>query len=120
MEILNRILKKILNQIKQRKKYLYDSQTIKVIQTPGWTENKDKASNNKGNVLFQNGKLKAVVTVVSNEKSLEEIKNELKKSFRSIEEIEESDHYVSFKTNRKKKVSEPIFTSILVMKRLAF
>jgi hypothetical protein len=94
---------------KEETKYLYESQSFKVIELPGWTESKDESTDDKANVMFQNGKLKAVVTVVSNEKSLEQIKNELKTALGSAEEIEDSDHYMSFKSNRKESIRTDIY-----------
>jgi hypothetical protein len=93
----------------EEKEFLYESQVIKVTETPGWKEDKNTSSNDKVNVMFQNGNVKAIVTMVSNEKSLEEIKNELKTAFGSAKEIEESDLYVAFKSNREESIRADIY-----------
>ncbi|OIJ22394.1 hypothetical protein BKP45_07090 [Anaerobacillus alkalidiazotrophicus] len=89
--------------------YLYESQLFIVADTPGWTVHQENTSNDKANVMFQNGKLRAIVTVVSNEKSLEEIKKELKASFRNVEEIEETNNYLSFKSKREESIRTEIY-----------
>lgn len=89
--------------------FLYENQLFIVADTPGWTVHQDKSPNDKANVMFQNGKLRAIVTVVSNEKSLEEIKNELKASFRNVEEIEETNNYLSFKSKREESIRTEIY-----------
>lgn len=89
--------------------FLYQGKNIQVTETPGWIENTNSSYSDEGNVVFENGKVKAIITVVSNEKSLEEIKSELKKSFANAEVIQESSDYVSLKTNRKESIRSDVY-----------
>ncbi|MFD1037826.1 hypothetical protein ACFQ3N_05305 [Virgibacillus byunsanensis] len=100
---------KINNEQKQEvQNYLYESKTVKVIQTPGW-QLQDNSSKDKDNIMFQNENVKAILTSVSHEKSLDEIKSELKASFGNSDAIEEDEQYLSLKSNRKESIRTDIY-----------
>ncbi len=90
-------------------KYLYDSESVKVTETSGWNLKTDSTTEEKVNVVFENGKLNAIVSVISNDKSLDEIKQEIKASYGQIEIMEETDTFISFLTNRKESLRADIY-----------
>ncbi|MFZ3579840.1 hypothetical protein [Virgibacillus sp. DJP39] len=95
-------------QKQEEQNYLYESETVRVIETPGWQQ-QDNSSKNKENIMFQNGNVKAILTSISNEKSLDDIKSELKASFGNSEAIEEAERYLSLKSNRKESIRTDIY-----------
>lgn len=95
-------------QNQEEQNYLYESEIVKLTEAPGWQQ-QNNSNKNEENVMFQNGNVKAILTSVSNEKSLDEIKGELKASFGNIEVIEEAEHYLSLKSNRKERIRTDIY-----------
>ncbi len=91
------------------KNYLYESETVKVTETSGWQHRDRSSKYGEENILFQNGNVKAILTLVSSEKSLDEIKSELKSSFGNSEAIEENENYLSLKSKRKESVQTDIY-----------
>ncbi|WP_156290369.1 hypothetical protein [Oceanobacillus salinisoli] len=96
-------------QMQEEKNYLYESETVKVIETSGWQQQDSSSKYGEENMIFQNGNVKAILTFVSNEKSLDEIKSELKSSFGNSEAIEETEKYLSLKSNRKESIRTDIY-----------
>ncbi|SDM18596.1 hypothetical protein [Sediminibacillus halophilus] len=96
-------------QEQEEKNYLYESETVKVTETSGWSKHDSPSNDGEENILFQNDNVKAILTLVSDEKSLDEIKNELKSSFGNTEAIEENEKYLSLKSNRKESVRTDIY-----------
>ncbi|UFT98902.1 hypothetical protein KO561_17165 [Radiobacillus kanasensis] len=92
----------------QEPNYLYESETVKVTETLGW-QHQNPTNKGEENILFQNGNVKAILTSVSNEKPLEEIKSELKASFANSETMEESETYLSLKSNHQEVIRTDIY-----------
>lgn len=91
----------------EEQKYLFESETVKVIETNGWKENETQSV--EGNLVFENDHVKAIISEVSNEKSLEEIKAELIASLGSVEPIDDSDQHFSVKSLRKESIRTDVY-----------
>ncbi|MFD2046652.1 hypothetical protein ACFSTA_20545 [Ornithinibacillus salinisoli] len=93
----------------EEQNYLYQDEMVKVVDTAGWKKEQENTDDRDNNIVFKNGKVKVILTSVSNERSLDEIKRELKASFGNSEAIEETEQYLSLKTNRKDSVRTDIY-----------
>ncbi|QZT33960.1 hypothetical protein HUR95_00520 [Caldalkalibacillus thermarum TA2.A1] len=82
---------------------------IKVYQLPGWEVGKEGKSDTF-NVTFHRDNLKAIITLVSSDLSLEEIKQTLVTGAGPVEIIEETDTYLALQSKRK----EPVRTDIYI------
>ncbi|MEN2768164.1 hypothetical protein [Ornithinibacillus xuwenensis] len=86
--------------------FLFDSKEkgIKVEDASGWTLIEEQDSN----VVFENGTLKAIITVISEDNDFATLKQDLKTSAGDITVLEESDTQLSFQTNRKESIRSDI------------
>ncbi|MPW24898.1 hypothetical protein GC105_03720 [Alkalibaculum sp. M08DMB] len=100
---------KSTEQKQEENNYLYESEAVKVTKTLGWQQQDSSSKYVEENIIFQNGNVKAVLTFVSKEKSLDEIKSELKSSFRNSEKIDETEKYLSLISNRKESIRIDIY-----------
>ncbi|MDQ0339907.1 hypothetical protein J2S00_002702 [Caldalkalibacillus uzonensis] len=82
---------------------------IKVYQLPGWEVGKEGEADTF-NVTFHRDNLKAIITLVSSDLSLEEIKQTLVTGAGPVEILEETDTYLALQSKRK----EPVRTDIYI------
>lgn len=92
--------------------YLFENDNVRVKQTSGWQEQDSSSKYAKENIMFQNGKLKAILTFVSKDKSLESIKSELKLSFGDTEIVKENENYIALLSNRKERIRTDIYFNV--------
>ncbi|WP_209121436.1 hypothetical protein [Alkalihalobacillus sp. BA299] len=81
---------------------------FRVYETSNW-EFKKETGNESVNVTFENDQAKAIITVVSTNKQLEEIKKELKTALKKSTIIEETEHYLAFQSDRKESIRSDIY-----------
>jgi hypothetical protein len=91
-----------------------DTETgLAVYETEGWVFEKESKTGKGVNVTFSNEKVKGILSILSTDKSFDEIKNELKVGAGQIEIIDESDEYLSFKSLRKESIRTDIYLNRL-------
>lgn len=78
--------------------------------TKNWAM-EEETPTNQFNVTFVNDYSKAIITVISNEKSFEEIKRELKIGTGKVIILEESNDYLAFKSERLESIRTDIYIS---------
>lgn len=61
------------------------------------------------NVLFENDKMKALITIISNESSFSSIKEELVESAGNVTIIEEKDSFITYISNRKESIRTLVY-----------
>lgn len=98
----------------QDKKIIYtnDKWGITVFEAEGWvqsTSNYDQTFSDSLNLIYQNETLKAIITIVSNNKSLEDIKKEIMISLGNVDVLEDSNTFLTLKTNRKESIRIDIY-----------
>lgn len=84
-----------------------------VYQTDGWTLEKETETDKGLNITFGNEKVKGILTIISTDKSFDDIKNELKIGAGKVEIIDESDEYLAFKSLRKESMRTDIYINRL-------
>lgn len=87
---------------------LYENeQGLKITNSEGWT--KKEETSDPFNIRFENEQSTAIISVISNEKSVEEIKDELISGAGEITILDEGDDFVSFQTDRKESIRSDVF-----------
>ena len=91
---------------------LYDNNDagLRVYQTPDWYLEREVVIEQL-NVTFSDGKAKAIITVISSEKSIDEIKQELILGAGEVTVIEESDGYVAFESESTESIRTDVYIS---------
>lgn len=83
---------------------------LRVYETLNWAIDKD-TTRTQSNVMFANGNLKAIITMIPNSKSFEEIKQELKIGAGKVTVITETDDYLAFQSDRQESIRTDIYIS---------
>lgn len=93
----------------QVKSFLYENEEkgIRVGEVKDWKLSKEEDSN----VVFQNEKLQAIITILPNKQDVKSIKRDLIVGAGDIKIIEETDKSLSFHSNRKESIRTDIFIS---------
>ncbi|MCL7748002.1 hypothetical protein [Halalkalibacter alkaliphilus] len=81
---------------------------IRVYETPNW-EFGEQSEGDQINVTFYSEKGKAIITVLSSKKDLEEIKQELMIGVGKSNIIEETDNYFAFQSERKESIRSDVY-----------
>lgn len=87
---------------------LYDNEEagLTIEEVPGWTLSREVK--NPLNVSFVNEKSSVIVSILSNEKSIDEIKKEVLAGAGNVSIQEESENTLSFTSNRKESIRSDI------------
>ncbi|MCP8615338.1 hypothetical protein [Salirhabdus salicampi] len=88
---------------------MYESDQLTVFETTGWEITDEKLASNRLNVMLNGDKVKAILTVVPNEKSFDEVKQELKTGAGDVEIIQEEDNYLSFQSKRNESIKTEVY-----------
>ncbi|WP_216830960.1 hypothetical protein [Alkalihalobacterium elongatum] len=81
---------------------------IKIYEAPNWTLEQEVFSKNL-NATFKYETLKAIVSVIPSEKTMEQIKTELQLGDGLITVLDENDNFFSFHTNQKESIRSDLF-----------
>ncbi|MDE5415720.1 hypothetical protein [Alkalihalobacterium chitinilyticum] len=81
---------------------------LKIYESNQWTLEQEVFTRNL-NATFQYETVKAIVSVLPSEKSMDQIKQELQLGDGLITILEESDHFFSFHTNQKEGIRSDLF-----------
>ncbi|MBB5174652.1 hypothetical protein [Texcoconibacillus texcoconensis] len=81
---------------------------IKVYETSDWMLDKE-VTGESFNVTFEKDLLKAIVTIIPNEKSFDEIKQELQVGAGNVSIEEEKEDFLAFKNERKETIRTDIY-----------
>ncbi|WP_209123999.1 hypothetical protein [Alkalihalobacillus sp. BA299] len=81
---------------------------LKIYESSNWIIEQEVYVQNL-NVTFQNDTLKAIVSVIPSEKTMEQIKKELQLGDGLITVLEEKDDYFSFHTNQKESIRSDLY-----------
>ncbi|WP_078430052.1 hypothetical protein [Alkalihalobacterium alkalinitrilicum] len=81
---------------------------IKIYETSDWTLEQEVYTENL-NATFQYETLKAIVSIVPSEKTMEQIKQELQLNDGLITVLNETDTYYSIQTNQKESIRSDLF-----------
>ncbi|MFC4410909.1 hypothetical protein ACFOZY_10820 [Chungangia koreensis] len=87
--------------------YVNPEQGIEITNGEGWTKKEEISE--PFNVRFENEKATVIITMISNKKSVDEIKDELISGAGEVTILEEEDHSVSFQTKRKESIRSDVF-----------
>ena len=83
---------------------------LRVYEAQSWMMD-EEAKTKQFSVTFINDYSKAIITVISNEKSFEEIKRELKVGAGKVSVLEETNDYLAFKSERLESIRTDIYIS---------
>lgn len=86
--------------------YVNEEAGLTIGEVPGWTLSKEVET--PLNVSFVNGKSSVIVSILSNEKSIDEIKKEILTGAGNVSIQEESENTLSFTSNRKESIRSDI------------
>ncbi|MDR5658854.1 hypothetical protein RH915_05070 [Serpentinicella sp. ANB-PHB4] len=98
------------NQNIQEKAVLYENIDLgfRVFESSQWNVG-EESTNGSFNVTFENNKLKAIVTILTSEKSVDEIKNDLKTGTRKANIIQDTKDSLIFESERKESIRTEIY-----------
>ena len=103
------IIDPAVEEVTQRLLLLEDEDaSVRVYETPGW-QLEQEAETEQFQATFQHEKLKAIMTTVSNEMPLAEIKRDVKVGAGKVTIIEEKDDYLAFQSDRKESIRSDVF-----------
>ena len=81
---------------------------LKIYESTQWTLEQEVFTRNL-NATFQYEAVKAIVSVIPSEKSMDQIKQELQLGDGLITILEENDHFFSFRTNQKDGIRSDLY-----------
>ncbi|ENH98403.1 hypothetical protein J416_00409 [Gracilibacillus halophilus YIM-C55.5] len=88
---------------------LYENEIFQIDAVEGWQLD-EPSQKTDGNVVFTYGKTQAIVTTVSSDESMDELKSKAVGSFSNhVEVIEEKEQYLAVQTNRKENIIGDIY-----------
>jgi hypothetical protein len=88
--------------------YEHTDRGIRVYETPNW-EFGEQSEGEQINVTFHSEKGKAIITVLTSNKDLDEIKQELMIGVGKSNIIEETDNYFAFQSERKESIRTDVY-----------
>lgn len=96
--------------MEQKKVIQYENEEVGLIvyETQSWMM-EEETPTKQFSVTFTNDYSKAIITVISNEKSFEEIKRELKVGAGKVSVLEETSDYLAFKSERLESIRTDIY-----------
>lgn len=98
--------------MEQKQEVLYENTEVglRVYKTQNWVIDEEPTTK-EFSVTFRDDYSKAIITVISNEKSFEEIKRELKVGAGKVSVLEETSDYLAFKSDRLESIRTDIHIS---------
>lgn len=96
----------------QNQAVLYENTELglRVLKTQNWMIDEEPTTK-QFNITFKNDYSKAIITVISNEKSFEEIKRELQTGAGEVSVLKETSDYLAFKSEREESIRTDIYIS---------
>jgi hypothetical protein len=88
--------------------YENNNHGLKVFEAEGWTLKKESTADPLS-VVFTNGRVDAIISVLGDDKSFQKIKEELKAASGSVQVTDEKEDSLSYRSDRKESIRTDVF-----------